>query len=165
MFISFLTGKDERRMDVIRALLQREQRGLIQIVISTFVTVEVRPDEGNPLDQGQLAMIAELFESDRLDYRPLTPHIAKIAQKIGMDFPTLTPPDCVHIATAIESGASVLFTFDGSGAKRRRPSEMIINSGKIGNPTLKICEPFIDHGPLFTSLGNQDAKPPESTDH
>ena len=160
MFISFLTGKDEMRLETIRTLLQQEKQGLIEIVISTFVVAEVRPEGSNPLDRGQVEIIEELFDSGRLDSRPLTPHIAKRARKIGEEFPKLLPGDCVHIATAIEALASVLFTFNGSGVKRRRPSEMIQHSGRIGNPPLKICEPFTPKGPLFEPLGNQEAKPP-----
>ena len=48
----------------------------------------------------------------------LTPRIAERAAEIGDTFPRLLPPDCVHIATAIEAEADVLFTYEGrvSGA-------------------------------------------------
>jgi predicted nucleic acid-binding protein len=149
MFISLLTGKDKQRIETIRSLLKQEAKGHIKIVISTFVIVEVRPDQPGILAQNQFKMVTEIFESDRLDYRPLTPYLAQQAQNIGKDFPKLLPVDCVHIATAIEAKANVLFTFDGSGAKRRRPSDMIAHSRKIGNPPLLIREPFIPKGPLF----------------
>ena len=149
MFISVLTGRDAKRTGTIRTLLEHEKKGLIKIAISTFVIAEVRPDETNPnLDNKQFQMAAELLESDRLDRWALTPHIAQEAARIGKQFPKLLPGDCVHIATAIAATAAVLFTFDGLG-KRRRPSDMIAHSEKIGNPPLKICEPFIPAGPLF----------------
>jgi predicted nucleic acid-binding protein len=148
MFISLLVGKDERRMDVITKLLQQEEKDLIKIAVSTFLTAEVRPDESNTgLSPEQFQNIVDLLESPRLDTWELTPKIGKWAQKIGLLFPRLLPGDCVHIATALESNAAVLFTFDGSGQGRRRPSEMIAHSGQIGpqfgKPALKICEPFI----------------------
>ena len=158
MFISLLTGKDEKRMGIIRFLLEQEQKGLIRIVISSFVTAEVRPDESNSsLDSAQFHEAVELLDSPRLDLWTLTPKIGKQAQEIGMLFPKLLPGDCVHIATALEAGVAVLFTFDGVGPSRRRQSEMIVHSGKIGpqfgKPALKISEPFmpIPHSsdPLF----------------
>jgi len=93
------------------------------------------------------------MESDRIDWRPLTPSIAEQAQKMGKEFPALSPFDCVHIATAIAAEAKVLFTFDGAG-KRRRQTRMIEYSGKIGNPPILITTPLIDWGPLYgTEMG------------
>ena len=158
MFISLLTGKDEKRMSIIRALSEQEGKGLIQIAVSTFVSAEVRPDESNSsLDVAEFQKAVELLESPRLDVWTLTPKIGQMAQKIGQLFPKLLPGDCVHIATAIEANTVVLFTFDGAGPSRRRPSEMIAHSGKIGpqfgKPILKISEPYLpvahEKDPLF----------------
>ena len=158
MFISLLTGKDAKRTDTIRTLLEQEKKGLIKIAISTFVIAEVRPGESNPnLENKQFQMAVELLDSDRLDVWVLTPQIAQEAQEIGRRFPRLLPGDCIHIATAIAAGTAALFTFDGVGPKRRRPSDMIAHSGKIGNPPLKICEPFLPVGPLFTK--NSESSP------
>jgi predicted nucleic acid-binding protein len=159
MFISVLVGKDEKRMKIITTLLEQEGKGLIKIAVSTFLTAEVRPDDNNTgLDADQFQRIVELLESPRLDLWALTPKLGQWAQKIGKLFPRLTPGDCVHIATALEANAAVLFTFDGVGPSRRRQSEMVANSGKIGpqfgKPPLKICEPFLpvphSDDPLFT---------------
>jgi predicted nucleic acid-binding protein len=157
MFISLLI-KETERMPIVEQLLERQERGHIIITVSTLVIAEVRPDELNPdLDPKQYKRIQELFDSDKLDYRALTPSIAERAREIGVQHPKLLPPDCVHIATAISAKASVLFTFDGHGPKRRRPAEMIRYNGLFGSPPLKICAPYIEEGPLFDA--QKESKP------
>jgi hypothetical protein len=76
-----------------------------------------------------------------LVYRVLTDRTALSAADIGNTYPSLTPGDCVHIATAIEARADVLFTYDGAG-QRRRPNEMLRYDTLIGTPPLRIMEPF-----------------------
>ena len=91
--------------------------------------------------------LEHLFNSLELEIRVLTPRIAERAAEIGDTFPRLLPADCVHIATAIEAGADVLFTYDGAG-QRRRPADMIRYDRRIGDG-LRIMQPFVPTGPLF----------------
>lgn len=149
MFISLLTGSDPARVQVIRELLDRNKRGALRIVTSTFTMAEVRPhpnDRGLPIDEFETAQ--DLFESDRIDLWAVTPRIATAAARIGFGHHAVTPTDSVHIATAIEAKVDVLFTFDGAG-KRRKQGAMIALSGLVGDPPLKIREPYVSHGPLF----------------
>jgi predicted nucleic acid-binding protein len=151
LFIAILSNhpNERDRIDIIRHLIEQEKRGNFGIVCSTIAIAEVRPDESNPgLNLDEFAAAIELMQSDRIDWRPLTPPIAEVAQKMGKDFPSLAPMDCIHIATALSAKAEVLFTFDGGG-KRRKRDRMITHDGKIGNPPLKICVPRIDYGPMF----------------
>src|SRR5204862_2336062 len=113
LFIAILANRpnERERIDVIRHLIEQEKRGDFCIVASTLVRAEVRPDESNvDLNPEEFASAVELMESDRIDWRPLTPSIAEQAQKMGKEFPALSPFDCVHIATAIAAEAKVLFT-------------------------------------------------------
>jgi predicted nucleic acid-binding protein len=150
MFISLLTGADPERVKVIKELLDLNKRGAVRIITSTFTIAEVRPhpnDRGLPIDEFETAQ--ELFESDRIELWVVTPRIAAEAARIGYENPSVTPTDCVHIATAIEAKADVLFTFDGAGTKRRKQGAMIALSGRVGDPPLRIREPSVSHGPLF----------------
>lgn len=157
VFISLLI-KEKERIETVEALLRKSEEGKIVIAASTLVIAEVRPDELNPtLDPAQYKKIQELFNSDRISYWALTPAIAERAREIGVQHPKLLPPDCIHIATALACNASVLFTFDGSGPKRRRPAEMIRYDGLFGNPALKICAPYIEEGPLFDAQKKQQS--------
>ncbi len=158
LFISLLI-KEKDRATTIEKLLDRQERGHLVITISTLVIAEVRPDELNPdLDPMQYKRIQELFNSDRLDYRAVTPAIAERAREIGVQHPKLLPPDCIHIATALAAKAAVLFTFDGVGPKRRRPGEMVRFNGLFGNPPLKICAPYVEEGPLFDAQKAQETE-------
>jgi predicted nucleic acid-binding protein len=157
VFISLLTGQDEERVKVIRGLLDHHAKRKFQIVLSTFAIAEVRDfratgaqgpapgAEGSEatvqLDQAERERVATLFASDVLVYRALTDRTALLAAEIGNQYPSLLPGDCVHIATALEAKADVLFTYDGAG-QRRRPNEMLRYDRKIGSPPLRIMLPF-----------------------
>ena len=162
LFVSYLAGTEVDRVEIIQGLLEQYERGGIEIIISTFAIAEVRsiPVEGAttpPNDEGavetveyhpeHLQRVRNLFKSLELEIRVLTPRIAERAAEIGDTFPRLLPADCVHIATAIEAEADVLFTYDGVG-QRRRPADMIRYDQRIGDG-LRIMQPFVPTGPLF----------------
>ena len=162
LFVSYLAGTEVDRVEIIQGLLEQYERGGIEIIISTFAIAEVRsiPVEGAttpPNDEGavetveyhpeHLQRVRNLFKSLELEIRVLTPRIAERAAEIGDTFPRLLPADCVHIATAIEAEADVLFTYDGAG-QRRRPADMIRYDRRIGDG-LRIMQPFVPTGPLF----------------
>ena len=162
LFISYLTATEVDRVEIIQGLLDQHERSGIEIIISSFAIAEVRsiPVEGATTptdDEGAVETVAyhpdhlrrvmNLFNSLELEIRVLTPRIAERAAEIGDRFPRLLPPDCVHIATAIEAEADVLFTYDGAG-QRRRPGAMLRYDWRIGDG-LRIMEPFVPTGPLF----------------
>ena len=155
LFISFLTNLEANRVDVIRELLDQVQarKSRLRIVVSTLVLAEVRPSETYTKDHYE--EIIELFDTDRpyFQFYGLTRGIAKRSRDIGSAHPRLSVPDSIHIATAIEAGADVLFTYDGDQKKEsRRSGRMLQYHNQIGMPPLRIEVPTIDHGPLFRGL-------------
>ncbi len=153
MFISLLTGKHPQRVATIQELCDREEKGNLTIVTSTFTRAEVRPHpryEG--FDADQVKKVEALLNSGRIDWRPVTPFIAKEAARLGQDHPDLLPADCVHIATALEAKADILFTFDGENAGRRRPEKMLYYDDTLGTPTLRIYKPFAPMGPMMDPI-------------
>ncbi len=153
MFISLATKQTteegHERVEKIKALLTLHEQKKIELVISTMAIVEFRPyQDGVAHDPATAKIVDDLFNSTDIALYGLTPGIAAMAREIGEKHPRLTPTDTIHIATAVIANVDVLFTFDGGG-KRRRPKQMITNSGKIGNPPLKIAEPYVDLGPMF----------------
>lgn len=92
-------------------------------------------------------------------YRALTDRVAQIAADIGNQFPSLLPGDCVHIATAIDARADVLFTYDGAG-QRRRPGAMLRYDARIGTPPLRIMVPFDPWPTLGLDLRGRDVSEP-----
>jgi predicted nucleic acid-binding protein len=157
VFITLFEGRDQERVDVIRTLLRRWDRGL-QIVVSTMAIAEVRrirlpgaegPGPGHedevvavPWNEDARALVRDLFASDQLIVRPVLAHIADLAADIGNEYPALMPTDCIHIATALDIQADVLFTYDGATMGRRRIDAMLRYDGRIGLPPLAIREPF-----------------------
>lgn len=121
-----------RRIGVADATTPPDDEGAVE-------TVAYHPEH--------LRRVRNLFNSLELEIRVLTPRIAERAAETGDTFPRLLPADCVHIATAIEAGADVLFTYDGAG-QRRRPADMIRYDRRIGDG-LRIMQPFVPTGPLF----------------
>lgn len=163
LFLVYVSGRDQPKIAIINGLLDLYDKNSVEIVISTYVIAEVRsiPEDDSPTSTGnqgleavstvtftpeEMERVQKLFESPQLDYRVLTPRIASHAAEIGNRFPRLLPPDCVHIATALEANADVLFTWDGAG-RRRRPGDMLRYDGMIDG--LRIMQPFVPMGPLF----------------
>lgn len=171
LFITLVEGRETERISVIRSLLHSYEQKKLQIAVSTFAIAECRRyrqldtpgpapgDEGTaattPLNDDNGKVVREVFASPQLLVWTLTPHIAELAADIGNQYPDLLPGDCVHIATAIEANADVLFTYDGAGKGRRRPDAMIRYDGKIGNPPLPIKEPW-DIWPTIWSARDAD---------
>lgn len=162
LFISYLAGTEAARVDTIHRLLEQHERNGTEIIISSFVIAEVRrigvadattpPDDEGAVETvayhpEHLRRVRSLFNSLELEIRVLTPRIAERAAEIGDTFPRLLPPDCVHIATAIEAEADVLFTYDGAG-QRRRTGAMLRYDRRVGDG-LRIMQPFVPTGPLF----------------
>lgn len=159
LFFAYLTNQDEAKASIVSQLLERHSRGTIHVIVSSFVIAEVRAvrisgtemptNEGrtpvHPMRIEQAEQIRSMFRADAFETYVLTPRIAERAADIGNEYPRLLPGDCVHIATAIESGADVLFTWDGG--QRRRPGTMLRYDGRIDG--LSIKEPFVPMGPMF----------------
>lgn len=152
LFINFLTALEKDKVDCIRDLIAQAKATppRIAIVISNLVLAEVR--QLPTYDDNQVAIIKELFDVDRpyLRFSALTSKVATRASDIGVQFPDITVPDAVHIATALHEKAEVLFTYDGAKDKaRRRSGDLLQYDKRIGNPPLRIEEPWVDLGPMF----------------
>lgn len=163
VLISYLTALQPERVNVVvRELIKLLEKDAIVVVISTLVIAEVRSvalptaptiagrEDEVPATQhlpAHAETIKALFSSDKFDYRVVTARVAQKAADIGNLYPSLLAPDCIHIATAIEAEADVLFTWDGAGRRRRRAREMLRYDGRIDG--LAIKEPFVSMGPLF----------------
>lgn len=161
LFIVYVEGEEDERVSVIRSLIAHVNAGRVTPVISTLAIAEVRgyraedetptalgKEKRRPVDPANAEEIRQVFGSDQLERHALSPGIAEKAAEIGNVYPSLLPPDCIHIATAIKTGVEVLLTWDGAG-RRRRPREMLRYDGLIDG--LAIKQPY-DPFPTLDSL-------------
>ena len=147
LFIAYLQNKDNEQdiVNVIDALLRgASQKNERLIVISTMVLAEIRPRD--IYNEFHWAVIRDLFYTNRpyIKIQALTPRLADLASTIGGDHNELTPPDAVHVATALSENVDVFYTLDGlheHGVRRR--GDLLDFDGKIGKPPLAIRVPVM----------------------
>jgi predicted nucleic acid-binding protein len=155
VFLAYLQNKPEeaKNVQVIRDLLHQAKAGRILVVASTFTLVEVRP-YADKYEPEHMAVVEDLFETNRPWFRPvaLTRSIARRARVLAEQNRVLSNADVVHIATALAEGTPSLFTYDGVRIEgMRRSGQMTDFDGALGNPPLRICEPWVDLGPLLST--------------
>ena len=144
LFLAYLQNKTEEKnlVEIVPALLRRAENGEALIVVSTLVVAEIRPRSTYNPDHYEV--VRELFYTDRsyLKMVALSPYIANLASTIGSNYPQITSPDAVHVATACSESVDVLLTQDGaSDRERRRSGGLLSFDAKIGTPPLKIAVP------------------------
>ncbi|MGH7813130.1 MAG: type II toxin-antitoxin system VapC family toxin [Candidatus Binataceae bacterium] len=155
LFINYLMddGDDPNpKSRVFLRLISDAESGLIRVALSYVVLAEVRPKRRNKASDKK---IEQLLESDRpfLQWFPVTRAIAARARRIGAAY-SLETADALHIATAIEAKAAVVFTYDGDHADKKDDGLLAMN-GKIADPSLpghahvKIEIPSYDDGEMF----------------
>lgn len=172
LFIVYVEGQDAERVKVIRQLIAHVNEERIQPVISAFAIAEIRSyraDDDTPAALGDEPRrpvvpahadeVRQMFESGQLERHAVSPSIAQKAAEIGNAYPSLLPPDCVHIATAIVTGVDSLLTWDGAG-KRRRPREMLRYDGLIDGLAIKQpFDPFPSLDGLIATAPNAPEQP------
>ena len=132
LFLAYLQNKPEERelVDVISALLRRAESGETLIVVSTLVLAEIQPLR--PYEPHHAEVFWNLFHTNRpyLKMVGLSPRIAELAGSIGGEH-QITPPDAVHVATALADRVDVLLTRDGArDNERRRLGGLLPSTGK-----------------------------------
>ena len=160
LFIAYLKNSADERPNVeaVDALIRSAQPPARDrlIVVSTMVLAELRM---RPFyDEGHYRIVRDIFYTNRSYMRvvSLNPRLADLASTIGGQHTALTPPDTVHIATALSERVDALLTLDGLHEHgRRRKRDLLQYDGQIGSPPLAIRPPTI---PRDTQI-----KMPEST--
>jgi len=147
LFLAYLQNKENEQdiVNIIDALLRgASQKNERLIIISTMVLAEIRPRD--IYNEFHLAIVRDLFYTNRpyIKIQALTPRLADLASTIGGDHNALTPPDAIHVATALSEQVDVFYTLDGlheHGPKRK--GDLLDYDGKIGTPPLKIKAPIM----------------------
>ncbi|PHS23475.1 MAG: PIN domain-containing protein [Robiginitomaculum sp.] len=122
------TGKAEKCDGVI----QQAERGEVLIVTSTLTLAEVLWMRGEKkLSQDKAENLQKFFRRSYIRLYNVTRKVAESAQTLVWDN-SIKPKDAIHVATALNLGIETLETFDRG---------LIKQSGKVGDPLLKIREP------------------------
>ncbi len=156
LFICLLVNNEPTKVKIITDLVRQAEAGGLRIVISNLVLAEVRPSTG--YDNVHQLTVENLLEANRPYVQPfaVTRSIANLSREVGANFPKLTVPDSIHIATALVAKADVFYTYDGAKDNtRRRSGDLLRYDGQIidssGRP-LSIKAPVVTVGPLFDSV-------------
>jgi len=154
LFINLITNKDPAKVSAITEMWRSAQRGNAIIAVSNFVLVEVRPKQGFEKDYQQV--VSEMLEASWpfVHWYAVSREIALEARKLAVDHPRLTPPDTIHLATALQAEASVFLTYDGlhENKHNRRTKDLLAYDGKIGKEgmaALRIEVPRHGYGTMF----------------
>lgn len=144
LWINLITNREPAKVRAIRALWQAAARGDAEIILSTFILTEVRPKPG--FEAGYEDVVEQLLEADWpfIRWYAVSRQVAIAARDIASHHPGLTPPDTIHIATALYAEANVFFTFDGDHGdkkKLRRTRDLLYYNNLIGTPPLRIQTP------------------------
>lgn len=136
VFLAWLLPEPERADDC-RSVIRAAQKGDIIIVTSAITLTEVIRLKNRPsLKEDQENKIRSFFRNQYISVRNLDRFVAEQARQLIWRH-GIKPKDATHLATALRWEVPVLDTYDGD--------DLIALDGKVGDPPLRICEPFVPH--------------------
>ena len=137
-------GTIENRFEMCRSILDRADKGDIEIATSAFTLAEVcKPPN---IDTSPLDRLASFFEKSYILIVPVDTAVGLKSQQIqGSGLANIKPPDAVHLASSQIASVNEFHTFDEKILKL--DGHLAGLDGKI----IKICKPTegIPIGPLF----------------
>lgn len=135
----------EDRYALARSVIDRAERGAVEIVTSGLCLVEVNRDSPTT-SRDQLVAY---FENEYIILVPVDKLVGERARSLMFDrHPQLKPPDATHLATALIANADEFHTFDA------RLLEFDGQLTKRDGSLLRICKPAMGGtaGPLLEPL-------------
>ncbi|OGN74229.1 MAG: hypothetical protein A2X25_14690 [Chloroflexi bacterium GWB2_49_20] len=143
IFIAHLTN--EQRVDPLDQLGISEfanlfDMGQVDLVTSTITLTEFMESS---LSTEEYKSFLQLFSRTNFQLSDVTRDVAELAGEIRSNYrinnSTLSTPDCIHIATAIQYKCDILHTFDGSS--KNRPGILGLTSPIARKYNLRIEKP------------------------
>ncbi len=141
LFLAWLQDENRKRdeMDGLREVITRYKRREVRLVTSVLTQVEVLQSK---MPAGINNAFADLLK--RMTRVSVDIKIAALAHDIRDHYvksggKTLSVPDAIHLATAIQYRVDEFHTFDGEGNSRYLG--LLPLSGNVGGHKLTICKP------------------------
>lgn len=156
VFCSFLNEEPDR-FQVVEDLLKEARSGNIEIVTSSFTTVEVLKLKGSaPITDEMEKEVVTFFEFPFIKLYDANRNVCELARQFVWKH-GLAPKDAVHMATA--SLAAKLVTIDGLFSWDTRFLKL---NGKVPGISFQLSVPFITQALL--PLEEAGSKDKDSTD-
>lgn len=114
VWISFLQDEPDRAEHVER-LLERAERGEVQVLISAITITEVLKGPkatDAPLTPGQERKFTDFIDHPFITVVSVDPVVASRARDLRRAVPGLKTPDAIVVATALVSHAKTLYSYD-----------------------------------------------------
>jgi predicted nucleic acid-binding protein len=92
--------------------MSKAASGQRRIVVSAGSLLEVTRERNKPVDLSKQARITSFFERSFVVVRDLDRVLARNAQGLIYDYLWHHPIDAAHLATAIDTGCQVFYTYD-----------------------------------------------------
>lgn len=130
--IALRDGSTENRFSMCRYVLDRAEKGEIEIATSTFTLAEVCKD----VKIKALKNLSGFFDRSYILMVPVDKGIGLKAQDMQVNGEiNLKPPDAVHLASAYRGSAKEFHTFDKRILDHNKKIE------GLGGSRIKICKP------------------------
>jgi predicted nucleic acid-binding protein len=106
----FLENRPER--EIIESLVDEAASEQWTLTVSAITLLEVTRERNKPVDPSKHARIESFFENEYILIRNLDVPLAERAQRLIYDYLWLYPMDAAHLATAIDTGCQIFYTYD-----------------------------------------------------
>ncbi len=131
-FLGWLQSEPEK-VDLCEGTLKRAKLGEVLILTSALTLAEVLWMKGAPpIPQDKAEIVRKFFRRSYIRVRNVTRAVSESAQDLVWVH-EIRPKDAIHVATALDAGATALETFD---------KNLLGKSGKVGTPPLLIRKPI-----------------------
>jgi predicted nucleic acid-binding protein len=132
-FLGWLQA-EQGKVELCAGTLKRAELGEVVIFTSALTIAEVLWMRGAPaIPQEKADIVRRFFRRSNLRIRNVTRGVAESAQDLVWNH-GIRPKDAIHVATALDSAAVALETFDEG---------LIGKSGQVGSPPLLIRKPLL----------------------
>lgn len=144
--LGFLAGYEELR-PMCPQIIQQAQQGEVEIIVSEMAKVETAYLAGRP-DAESEDLIREFFSREYIIAVSVDDPVSTIARGLIRKHQGLTPPDAIHLATAVLWHIPVIETSD---------PDLLRLDRQEGNPFINIRKPLYDGPQMFPGMERPSA--------